>query len=110
MATKSSLSKITRVALKTLGEMIKIARTERGLSQSKLAERLNISRFTVMALEKGNATVAIGIVLEAAYILGIPLLAEDELTLMKLKHSVVAFASILPKRVRLKKELIDNNF
>ena len=90
--------------------MIKLARTERGFSQHNLAERLNVSRYLVMAIEKGSPKVAIGVVFEAAAILGIRLLAEDEPTLQKLGSTITSFNAVLPKRVRLKNEPIDDNF
>jgi DNA-binding XRE family transcriptional regulator len=90
--------------------MIKVARTERGLSQSNLAQRLNISRYSIMALEKGSPTVAVGIVFEAAVIVGIPLFAEDTRTVQQLKQSMTHFNALLPQRVRHKNEPIDDNF
>lgn len=90
--------------------MIKLARTERGFSQHNLAQRLNVSRYLVMAIEKGSPTVTIGVVFEAAAILGIRLLAEDALALQKLESTIASFNAILPKRVRLKNEPVDDNF
>lgn len=103
-----SLSNPCRLALKTLGELIKLGRTERRFSQQNLAERLNVSRYSVMALEKGDPKVAIGVVFEAAAIVGIPLFAEDLPALQKLERTIVSFNAILPKRVR-KHEIIDDN-
>lgn len=90
--------------------MIRVSRKERGFSQDNLAERLNVSRYTVIALEKGDPKVGIGIVFEAAYIVGIPLLAEDELTFQKLTKTVSQFNSILPKRIRKKEPPADDDF
>jgi transcriptional regulator with XRE-family HTH domain len=98
------------LALKALGALIKAARTERGFSQTNLAQRLNVSRYSVMALEKGDPTVAIGTVFEAATIVGIPLLAENHQALQNLAHVLANFTAILPKRVRVKNERIDDNF
>lgn len=104
------LSKLSRLALKTLGDMIRVARLERGMSQSNLAGRINVSRYSIMAIEKGDPKVAIGIVLEAAVIVGIPLLADDIQEMQKLEHTVVGFKALLPKRIRGKKEQINDNF
>lgn len=46
--------------LKQLGEQIKLARLRRGLSASLIAERANISRATLVEIEKGSPSVAIG--------------------------------------------------
>ena len=105
-----SLSKISRLALKTLGELIRLARTERGFSQLNLAERLNVSRYSVMAIERGDPKVAIGVVFEAAVIVGVPLLAQDKQELQKLEHTLAGFNAVLPKRVHSKNEPIDDNF
>lgn len=107
---EASFSKITLIALKTLGEMIKLARTDRALSQDNLAKRLNVSRHTVIALEKGNPKVSIGVVFEAATIVGLPLLAESETELRKLQKITAGFNAILPKKVRTKKERLDDDF
>lgn len=108
--TKPSLSKIGQLALKTLGSLIKAARTGRGLSQLNLAQRLNVSRQSIMAIERGDPTVAIGIVFEAAVIVGIPLLAEDKQALQTLERTIANFNTVLPKRVRPKNEPVDDNF
>lgn len=90
--------------------MIKAARLNKGLSQDNLAKRINISRYSVMALEKGDPKVSIGVVFEAASIVGIPLLAESEQELQKLNIITSGYNSLLPKRVRHKKGLIDDDF
>jgi len=104
------LSKLSRLALKTFGALIRAARTERGLSQSNLAERLNVSRYSVIAIEKGDPKVAIGVFFEAATIVGIPLLADNALELQKSQRTLASFNAVLPKRVRFKDEPTDDNF
>ena len=59
-----SLSRMTRVALNTLGGMIKIARAERNMSQADLAKRINVSRYSVMTLEKGILKLLLGLYLK----------------------------------------------
>lgn len=93
-----------------MGELIHVARTERGLSQNNLAQRLNVSRYSVMAIEKGDPKVAIGVVFEAAAIVGIPLLADNNQALQKLEGTLSSFTAVLPKRVRIKNEPTDDNF
>lgn len=90
--------------------MIKTARLEKGLSQDNLAKRINISRYSVMAIEKGDPKVSIGIVFEAASIVGVPLFAESEQELQKLNTITSGYNSLLPKRVRHKKRPVDDNF
>ncbi|GMQ87469.1 MAG: hypothetical protein BMS9Abin08_0673 [Gammaproteobacteria bacterium] len=68
------------------------------------------SRYTVIALEKGSPKVDVGTVFEAATIVGIPLLADDQRKFNKLATTVANFTSILPERCRRKKVALDDNF
>lgn len=104
------LSSSTLSVLKTLGAMIKAARLERGMSQAELSKRLGVSRYTVIALEKGEPKVGVGTVFEAATIVGIPLLAGDQDELNKLATTVANLTSILPERGRRKKVALDDDF
>ncbi len=104
------ISSSTLSVLKTLGAMIKAARLERGMSQAELSERLGVSRYTVIALEKGESKVGVGTVFEAATIVGIPLLASDRGELNKLATTVANLTSILPERSRRKKVALDDDF
>jgi len=104
------LSSSTLSVLKTLGAMVKAARLERGMSQAELSERLGVSRYTVIALEKGEPKVGVGTMFEAATIVGIPLLASDQDELNKLATTVANLTSILPERGRRKKVTLDDDF
>jgi transcriptional regulator with XRE-family HTH domain len=110
MHSPASLSILTRFALRTLGEMIKCARLGKRMSQSNLAQRLNRSRYTVMALEKGDPNVSIGIVFEAATIVGVRLLEEDKTSMQKLSNIVSSLTSVLPKKAKAKTEKINDDF
>jgi transcriptional regulator with XRE-family HTH domain len=106
----ASLSTITKVSLRILGEMIKCARLERRMSQKDLAERLNRSRYTVMAIEKGDPEVAIGVVFEAATIVGVRLLGDDTKSIQKLSNTVSHLMTVLPKKAKKSKKEIDDDF
>jgi len=92
------LSRHTTIVLETLGAMIKAARIERHLSQTDLAERVGVSRYTIGLLEKGNPNVAIGSVFEAATIVGIPLMGNDPRQLTKLSQAIANLVQILPAK------------
>lgn len=68
--------------LKTVGENIKLARLRRKLTMAQVAERAGISRPTLSSLEKGSASVSLGIVLQVLLVLGLEkdllLLAADD--------------------------------
>ncbi|NBJ13768.1 helix-turn-helix transcriptional regulator [Microvirga arsenatis] len=57
-------------ALERLGQTVKLARLRRNLTQAELAERMGVSRLTVVALEKGNAGTSIGALLKALTVFG----------------------------------------
>ncbi|EKJ92918.1 Helix-turn-helix domain protein [Bacteroides finegoldii] len=66
--------------MQVVGEQIKLARLRRNLSVAQVAERATCSPLTVMRIEKGVATVSMGIYLRVLYALQ---LDEDILLLAK---------------------------
>lgn len=68
--------------MQIVGEQIRLARLRRNLSIAQIAERATCSELTVMRVEKGAPTVAIGIYLRILYALqlddDIVLLAKDD--------------------------------
>jgi len=104
------ISKQTTIVLKTLGNLIKAARIERHLSQVDLGERVGVSRYTISALEKGEPTVAIGTVFEAAIIVGIPLMGNDPRQITKLSQAIANLVQILPSKGITQKVELDDNF
>lgn len=58
----------------TLGENIKLARLRRKLTAEQVAERAGISRRTLVSVEKGTPSVAMGNYLQVLFVLG---LADD---------------------------------
>lgn len=89
-------------ALNTLGKNIKIARIKRRLTLELVAERAGISYLTVRNVEKGSATVSIGIYAKVLFVLGLlnnfyELVNPDKDEVGKILES-----ENLPKRVRYK--------
>lgn len=70
MRATVALSTDERRSLKTLGESVRLARLRRNLSQVELAERMGVSRLTIMALEKGSSSVSIGALVKALTVMG----------------------------------------
>ncbi len=72
----------TKRILDEMGENIKHARLRRKLSSEQVAERANISRPTLSAMEKGSPTVSIGSYILVLQVLGLEkdflLLAKDD--------------------------------
>lgn len=96
----ASLSKMSILAIGNLGAMIKGCRLERGITQQDLADRINVSRHTIINIERGDPKVSVGVAFEAAYIMGIPLLADNIEQLKILSLNLSSLAAILPKRSR----------
>lgn len=68
--------------LNELGESIKLARLRRGFSSELIAERSGISRATLVNVEKGSPSVAMGIYMRVLNALGLEkdmlLVAKDD--------------------------------
>ncbi len=62
-----ALDKLLHVA----GENIKLARLRRRLRSTQVAERAGLSRTTLVAIEKGAGSVAIGAYLQVLFVLGL---------------------------------------
>ncbi|MQP68167.1 helix-turn-helix domain-containing protein [Niveispirillum sp. SYP-B3756] len=80
MATALSSPELDNLAV--LGQSLRLARRRRNLTQDEMADRMGVSRPTYSQLERGSATVGLGILLRAMTVLGYPeriggLLAED---------------------------------
>lgn len=103
------ISRSTQTALKAFGTLIKNSRSIHKMSQAELAERLNVSRLTVISIEKGNAKVSIGTFFEAATILEIPLLLSENNLFAKAK-TFTHINSLLPKRIRKQSEDLNDEF
>lgn len=80
-ATRSTkLPRRLEQKMQIVGEQIRLARLRRNLSVAQIAERATCSELTVMRVEKGTPTVAIGIYLRILYALQ---LDDDILSLAK---------------------------
>lgn len=64
-------------AVKILGTQIRAARHEQGWRASDLAMRVGVSTNTILAVEAGAPGTAIGTVLTAAMLVGVPLFGSD---------------------------------
>lgn len=64
--------------MRIVGEQIRLARLRRNLSIAQIADRASCSPLTVTRIEKGNASVSIGIYLRVLYALQL----EDDIKLL----------------------------
>lgn len=88
--------------LSGLGENIKLARLRRKLSAEQVSERANISRPTLIDIEKGSPTVSIGSYFSVLQVLGLEkdflLLAKDDKLGRKLQDAKIKTQQRAPKR------------
>ena len=92
----------TKRILTEMGENIKLARLRRKLSSEQVAERANISRPTLLAIEKGSPAVSIGSYLLVLQVLGFEkdflLIAKDDELGRKLQDAKISTSKRAPKR------------
>lgn len=110
MPRQRSYSRITLQALAMLGKLIRIGRTERGLTAQELADRAGISRTTLSGIEKGATGPEIGIVFEVAAIVGVRLFDYEERTLQMHNARADEKLTLLPKSVRHKVKQVEDDF
>lgn len=101
---------IARAALSHFGALLRVRRKERNLTLDELADRLGVSTPTVRKILDGSPNVAIGSYFEAARILGVPLFDPDSDRFAVTASRTAEVESLLPKRVRTRKQEIDDNF
>lgn len=70
------VSSATAEVLAILAAAIRSGRIQRGMTVRDLAERVGVSAPTLIKVERGDPGVAIGTVLEAANLVGVPLFDE----------------------------------
>lgn len=95
------LPKLEKQLIK-LGENIKLARLRRKLSIERVCERASMGRNTLISIEKGSPTVAIGFYIQALFVLGLEkdiiLVAKDDELGRKLQDADLVVKERAPKR------------
>jgi len=88
--------------LTEVGENIRLARLRRKLSSEQIAERANISRPTLLSIEKGTAGVSFGAYLQVMVVLGLEkdflFLAKDDELGRKLQDAKLVLKERAPKK------------
>jgi transcriptional regulator with XRE-family HTH domain len=107
MATRTPTPK-TRDAVRVLGAQISAARARRRWTTARLAEQINVSLPTLRKIERGDPTVAIGSVLDAAVAVGVPLFGPDA---DRLAAHIEDRIALLPARITpIGDEGLDDDF
>lgn len=97
-------------ATRVLGGQVALARRGRGWTAAELGERVGVSPPTITSLENGSPTVAIGIVFEAATMLGIDLFGVEGAGLAGLARRTRDTLALLPSRVYKTRESVHDDF
>lgn len=100
----------TQSALAALGAQIGIARRELGWTAAQLGERLGTSRALVARIERGAPGTAIGTVLDAAVLCGVPLFGVDAGGMARVAVVEQARLALLPARVHPRATTVDDDF
>lgn len=89
-------------AISMLGENIKLARLRRRYSTQQVSERANISRPTLLSIEKGNPNVSIGAYIKVLMVLGLEKdiinVAKDDELGRRLQDANLVVRERAPKR------------
>ena len=100
----------TREGLGLLGQLIRIARIERGMKLQDLADRVGVSRDLMHRIEKGDPRCGIGVVFEATTVLGLPLFAPEPSTVADHRARLEEKLRLLPKAVHTTTDDVDDAF
>jgi transcriptional regulator with XRE-family HTH domain len=103
-----SVSPATTVALDILAAAIRAARLRRGWTVRELAERVGVSHPTIAKVERGDPTVAVGTMLEAATLVGVPLFDADPADRDRYGAQKRAELALLPAAARPRRTVDDD--
>lgn len=99
---KTILLPKTKRILSEFGENIKLARLRRKLTAEQVSQRANISRPTIVSIEKGAGSVSMGAYIQVLAVLGLDhdflLVAKDDELGRKLQDANLPIRSRAPKR------------
>ncbi len=99
---KAPLLPSVKRVLQELGENIKLARLRRKLSAEQVSERADISRPTLLAIEKGSPGVALSSYAQVLFVLGLEKdllkVAEDDKLGRKLQDADMVVKERAPKK------------
>lgn len=110
MARAHNYSDEAQDAARVLGNLVAASRRERRWTVAALAERAGISLPTLRKIERGEPTVAIGLVFEVAALVGVRLFSADAHGLASLRMRTGEQLALLPARVREPTGAVDDDF
>lgn len=105
-----SYARVTREALTMMGGLIRLGRKQRKMSEADLAARVGIARSTLQLIEKGHPKVEIGLVFEAAILVGVPLFVDEPSRLAPEISRIDDKLALLPRSVRRARSEVNDDF
>lgn len=96
---KRTYSRYALDGIALLGKAIRLGRKQKRLTAQDLAERVGVSRSTLQRIEKGDPRVEIGLMFEAAAIVGVRLFDADGGGIAALSERTDDQIALLPKHV-----------
>ena len=106
----STYSPLTKEALRLLSASIKTHRLRRRWSIDELARRVGVSHPTIIKVERGDPTVAVGTVFEAATLVGVAMFDPDPLVRERHQERLSAELALLPRASRMTTPAADDDF
>ncbi|MGD7037250.1 helix-turn-helix transcriptional regulator [Methylotuvimicrobium buryatense] len=103
-------SRYSREAMTLLGKLIRAARIERKMTAQEVAERAGISRGLLQRIEKGDPKCELGATFEVAALVGVKLFDIEATTLNGHIRQTEDKLALLPKSVRKKVKVVDDDF
>ena len=100
----------SRKVIEYFGQLIRTARKERGMTEAELADRMGVSRSTLRRIQDGDPGAAIGSYMEAAIILGIPVMGGDKENIRNMTTLLSYMNKLLPERAQGKVIEVDDDF
>jgi len=110
MSKKRAYSQYTKEATTLLGSLIKTQRKKRLWTAAELAERVGVSLVTLRRIEKGDPRCSLGLVFEAASLVGVPLFHSDPLALSAHRARAEETLTLLPMKIRKSERDVDDDF
>lgn len=103
-------SRYSLEAISLLGNLIRAARKERKMTAQEVADRAGISRGLLQRIEKCDPKCELGATFEVATIVGVKLFDAEATTLTKHIRQTEDKLALLPKSVRKKVKVADDDF
>ena len=110
MVKDRAYSRYTREAAALLAKQIQLGRKQRKWTERELADRAGISRATLQKIEKGELSVAIGLVFEVAALVGVTLFDEERTSLAAHLARTDDKLALLPSAVRKRRTTVHDDF